>query len=92
MIVLTLLTLVGSLISSLPIEGPSIDPSVFTYLDQAWDYIMNAINILGVFIGPLGMKAIGMFLMFILSVNLFYFTWQVFSWIVTKIPFLNIRP
>lgn len=92
MMITGLLTLIGALISALPIEGPEFDPSFFTYLDQGWSYIMTAIDIFGVFIGPTGMAAIGLFLGFIIAINLFYFAWQLFNFVAKKIPFLNYRP
>lgn len=92
MIVLGLLNLVGSLVNALPIQGPELDPSFFSNIDQGWEYIMNALNMLGAFIGPTGMQAIGIYLLFIVAINAVYFAWQIFNFIMKKIPFLNYTP
>lgn len=92
MMVLGLLSLMGSLISALPVEGPAFDPSFFEMVDTGWNYIMTAIDILGVFIGPVGMRAIGLFLAFVMALNLFYMGWQVFWFVIKKIPMLNVNP
>lgn len=92
MMLLGLLTLIGSLISALPIEAPELDPTVLKFGDLGWNYIMNAINILGTFIGPTGMNAIKIYLSLIIVINAFYFAWQLFNFIIKKIPFLNYRP
>lgn len=90
--IVNLLTLIGALISALPIEGPEFDPSFFTYLDQGWSYVVTAVDIFGVFIGPTGMRAIGLFLSFVIAINIFYLGWQLFLFVAKKIPFLNIQP
>ncbi len=92
MMIIALLTLLGNLITALPIEGPTVDPTFFTYLDTGWGYIMTAVDILGVFIGPTGMQAIGIFLAFIVAINVFYAAWQIFNFVLKKIPFLNYKP
>lgn len=92
MMIMGLLTLIGSLISALPVEAPELDPTVLNFVDQGWGYIMNAVNILGTFIGPTGMNAIKIYLSLIIVINVFYFGWQLFNFILKKIPMWGYRP
>lgn len=92
MIIIALLSLLITLITNLPITGPEFDPSFWSAVDNAMEYIQSAFAILRTFIGDVGMQAIGTFLALIIVINTFYMGYQFFCWIVKKFPFINFQP
>lgn len=91
MLLLKLIEMLGNLVQAIPMEVPSIDPFLQDKVTSVMDFITGSIEILGVFIGSTGLRAIGLFLAWIALLNTAYMAYQVFWFAVKKIPFLNIR-
>lgn len=91
MIVLGLLSMLGNLVNMIPMSVPDMPVWAQSNLESAMDYILNAIDVLGVFIGDTGIQAIGLFLAWVVIINTAYLAYQVFWFVVKKLPFFNIR-
>lgn len=84
---LSLLTSLLSNVGSVPDLPTNLTQSVF----QILTYMLDGIDLLGLFIGPTAMTFIGVCLDVIIAMNLFYFGYSCVMWFVKKIPFLGIK-
>lgn len=91
MLLLKLIEMLGNLVQAIPMEVPPMTPFLAEKVADAMSFITGSIQILGVFIGPTGLQAIGLFLAYIALLNTAYMAYQLFWFAVKKIPFLNIR-
>lgn len=94
MIIKKLLELCLSLLTSLLSNVgsiPAFPMQVLGIFQQVIKYMVNGIDLLGLFIGPTALTFIGVCLDFIIAMNLFYFGYSCVMWFVKKIPFLGIK-
>ena len=94
MIIKKLLELCLSLLTSLLSNVgsiPAIPQDILSLFQMVINYMVNGIDLLGLFIGPVALTAIGICLDVIIALNLFYFGYSCVMWFVKKIPFLGIK-
>lgn len=91
MLILKLIEMLGNLVSAIPMDVPALDATTKNAFLSAADFINGSIEILGVFIGSTGLRAIGIFLAWVLLLNAAYLAYQTFWFAIKKLPFLNIR-
>ena len=94
MIIKKLLELCLSLLTSLLSNVgsiPDLPSNLGTFIFQILSYLLDGIDLLGLFIGPIALTFIGVCLDIIIAMNLFYFGYTCVMWFVKKIPFLGIK-
>ena len=94
MIIKKLLEMCLSLLTSLLSNVGSVPdlPNNFTaIIFQITSYMLDGIDLLGLFIGPTALTFLGVCLDVIIALNLFYFGYSCVMWFVKKIPFLGIK-
>ena len=94
MIIKKLLELCLSLLTSLLSNVgsiPALPEQVLSIFQTVITYMVNAIDLLGLFIGPVALTTVGICLDVIIALNLFYFGYSCVMWFVKKIPFLGIK-
>ena len=84
------LSLLTSLLSNVD-SIPALPINLTSILFQILSYMLDGIDLLGLFIGPTALTFIGVCLDVIIALNLFYFGYSCVMWFVKKIPFLGIK-
>ena len=84
------LSLLTSLLSRLG-NIPALPEQILTIFQTVLNYMVNGVDLLGLFIGPTALSFIGICLDVIIALNLFYFGYSSMMWLVKKIPFLGIK-
>lgn len=73
-----------------PLSIPQIEEFV-GYFEHGLQLIVDGVSLLGLFIGDIGLYAIAIYLGSIVSINIFYLSWQFIWFCIKKIPMVNIR-
>ena len=84
------LSLLTSLLSNVG-SIPDLPNNFISIVLQIMGYMLDGIDLLGLFIGPTALTFIGVCLDVIIAMNLFYFGYSCVMWFVKKIPFLGIK-
>lgn len=70
---------------------PALPQQILTIFQTVINYMLSGIDLLGMFIGPTALTFIGVCLDIIIALNVFYFAYSSFMWLLKKIPFLGIK-
>lgn len=94
MIIKKLLELCLSLLTSLLSNVgsiPALPQNILDVFSTILTYMLNGIDLLGMFIGATALTFVGFCLDVIIAMNLFYLGYSTVMWFVKKIPFLGIK-
>lgn len=70
---------------------PDLPAGILTYFNQGLGYLLDGIDLLGMFIGSQAVSFMGVCLDIILVANAFYMAYSAVMWVLHKIPILSIK-